>query len=120
MAAHLSTTVNRVMRMEPRIRELVNDRSSHDQTLERWQEIMRLDDWKRLPNWARTRLSTVLNEAVHNAHRYGALRWALWQDPETGVTCHGWDDLPEPIRERYRADDGIAGFHYWVKTGVRF
>lgn len=119
MGAHLDTTINRVMRMEPRIRELVNDCSSHAQTLERWGEIMKSQDWKRLPGWARTRLATVLNEAVHNAHRYGALRWALWKNPETGEIVGSWEGLPEPVKEQYHRNE-LTGWHYWVKTGVRF
>lgn len=120
MGMSISTALNHCNEFERIVRDALNPYYSHKQALERVTEkVFRSPVWKRLPRWARSRITTVFSERVHSAHVFGAIRWALYENPETKQILHTWDDLTEELKEEFRQNKRI-GFHYWVKSGVHF
>jgi len=115
----LDTTLNHIHRFKTRIYDSLSEHWNHDTALKIVSEKVYTDPaFKKLPYWAKRELYTVFSERIESAHRYGAIRWALWTD-ENGKHVEGWDNLPESIRQEFR-DNKRVGFHYWTKTGTRF
>lgn len=106
-------------RLVTRIHDSIGPHFTHEESLGRFKELSNSPEAKRLPGWARRELHVVFRERVESAYRYGALRWALWRNPDTGVFVGSWLDLPDDICEKFYRNEGW-GWHYWVETGRFF
>lgn len=122
MGMRTSTALNHVEEFERIVRDALNPHASHREALDRVTErVFHNPAYNRMPAWARSRITTVFSERVHSAHVFGAIRWALYRNPETGQILHKWDDLTEALKAEFmRKENPRTGFHYWVKTGRVF
>ena len=112
----IETALNHCTEFERIVRDALNPHFSHKEALDRVQEkVYRHPAWKKMPSWAQARINTVFSERVHSAHCFGAIRWALYMNPETGEILHSWDDLTEELKQEFMANTR-TGFHYWVST----
>lgn len=119
----MGMTIDRALdwaaRFETSVRDNINEHFSHRQSLDLIDRyVFKHRMWKKLPAWATARVLTTFSERVNSAHRFGAIRWALYDDPVKG-RLHEWDELPQDIRDEFMKNVR-TGFHYWVKTGIKF
>lgn len=116
----ITTALNHETRFYNRVMEAISPRFSHAEALDfMTKHVYSTDEYKRCPEWVRSRIQGAFKSRVDTCHRFGALLWCLHED-NNGTKYHDWDELPETIKEQFRTDKNKSGFHYWVETGKHF